>query len=724
MVPHDTRAGRALDPLTRASVGLQRFADRALGSALSLVFAGVLVLAHHQRVPAWLAALAVPALATALAVAIVRRWHRAAGASAARLELELASLGAVALISAISLCPGGLVGPFGGALHLGFSLVCAFAEPLAAAATWGFVAAILAALPPRAGGGMSSLPLSILLAACGAATWVAVRLHVGETERSWQKRLEREIDKLREAARSYRLIASASRAAPAGAHGTAADPTLDGERLLCSSVDEIHAALRSALTLCRVALASRSVLVLWLDDEGAALHLRAASSQEALREGPFPACEGIYAAALESPSAMQLVGASAARPLPHYAAGPRAVGHVVLLPIIEDARPSGLLVIDRDVARELSPAELEILSETERLVRRTIDNERVVLQLDRAQVEQGKLYRAVERLNEARSEAHVIEAGVSSARDFAAFQFAAVTLLRPGDKHEICAVSGEGARELLGQTFRDPAGLVGMVVANRHPLPYRGQSGASVQILFTKSLRAPTLPSLLVLPLLVHGEVLGTLVLGSREPNVFGGDVRVILQVLAGHIAVSLANARMMKRLEELATTDGLTGLFNKRTLTEIGRQKLRSAERFHKPLSVLVCDLDHFKAVNDTYGHDVGDRVIRGFADVLRRTKRETDAVGRFGGEEFVVVCEQTDTQGAEQLAERIRSELLTTTFVVASGTISVTCSVGVATYPAAGQDWDELFKSTDEALYASKRGGRNLVTVWSPALRPAKTG
>ncbi|HTV20452.1 MAG TPA: sensor domain-containing diguanylate cyclase, partial [Polyangiaceae bacterium] len=306
---------------------------------------------------------------------------------------------------------------------------------------------------------------------------------------------------------------------------------------------------------------------------------------------------------------------------------------------------------------------------------------------------------------------------------FTAFQFAAVTLLRKGGEHEICAVSGDGADDLVGKTFRDATGLVGMVVANRHPLPYRGQCDAEVQVVFTKSLPAPKLPSILVLPLLVHREVLGTLILGSYEPGGFGADVRVILQVLAGHVAVSLSNARMVKRLEELATTDGLTGLLNKRALTEMARQKLRSAQRFKKPLSVLVCDLDHFKRVNDTYGHDVGDRVIAGFADALRRAKRETDAVGRIGGEEFVVVCEQTDPTGAELLAMRVRQELAATTFVTKDGPLAVTCSVGVATYPQAGKEWDELFKATDEALYASKRGGRDRVTLWSPRLRTAKS-
>jgi diguanylate cyclase (GGDEF)-like protein len=224
------------------------------------------------------------------------------------------------------------------------------------------------------------------------------------------------------------------------------------------------------------------------------------------------------------------------------------------------------------------------------------------------------------------------------------------------------------------------------------------------------------MPSLVVLPLLVHENALGSLVLGSNQKGAFGDAVRPTLEVLARHIAVSLANARMVKRLEDLATTDGLTGLLNKRTLSELAKQKVRSAERFDKPLSVLICDLDHFKKINDVHGHDVGDVVIRGFADVLRRTKRDTDLVGRFGGEEFVVACEETDAEGAELLAERIRAELEGTTFHAKDGPIRVTCSIGVATYPRAGTDWDTLFKATDEALYVSKRTGRNRVTLWSP--------
>src|SRR5262249_44981703 len=149
-------------------------------------------------------------------------------------------------------------------------------------------------------------------------------------------------------------------------------------------------------------------------------------------------------------------------------------------------------------------------------------NERVFVQLERAKVEQGKLYRAAEALGAATTEAMVIEAGVKSAREITAVDFAAVTLFDDLAKmHEIRAVSGDGTGDIVGQRFRHNTGLVSMVLANRHPLPYRGEYDDKRQIVFTRRIAPPPMPSIVVLPLVVHDRPLGTLVLGSRRPRVF-----------------------------------------------------------------------------------------------------------------------------------------------------------------------------------------------------------
>jgi diguanylate cyclase (GGDEF)-like protein len=230
------------------------------------------------------------------------------------------------------------------------------------------------------------------------------------------------------------------------------------------------------------------------------------------------------------------------------------------------------------------------------------------------------------------------------------------------------------------------------------------------------------MPSIVVLPLVVHERPLGTLVLGSKRRAAFHEAARSTLEVLASHMAVSLSNVRMMRRLEELATMDGLTGLLNKRALLEVADQKILASRRFGRHLAALIVDIDHFKKVNDTHGHDVGDVVIKGLGEILRRMKRNTDAVARFGGEEFVIVCEETDGRGVWLLAERVREELERTTFhpTGKGGTeLKVTCSIGAAVLSEVGSTWEPLFKAADDALYVSKRGGRNKTTLWSPSLK-----
>jgi diguanylate cyclase (GGDEF)-like protein len=376
-------------------------------------------------------------------------------------------------------------------------------------------------------------------------------------------------------------------------------------------------------------------------------------------------------------------------------------------------------------SRPFTLHEHEIAAQAARYCLRAIQNERVFVQLERAKVEQGKLYRAAQALGAALSERDVVEAGVRSAREIASFELAAVTVWDPATKmHEVCAAKSESGEieDLVGQRFKPNAGLVSMVVTNRFPLPYRGEFDPAHQVVLSKRLPWPHLPSLLVLPLLHHDRVLGTLILGAKRRHAFGDTVRPTLEVLASHLAVSLSNARMVQKLETMATTDGLTGLLNKRAMLEQAAQRLAAASRFDRKLSTLAIDIDFFKKVNDTHGHDVGDIVIKGLGQILMEQKRTTDVVARFGGEEFIVLCEETDEAGAFQLGERIREELAKKQFSTGKttgraipDTITVTCSVGIATFPAAGTTWNELFRAADEALYASKRGGRNRVTAWA---------
>jgi diguanylate cyclase (GGDEF)-like protein len=170
------------------------------------------------------------------------------------------------------------------------------------------------------------------------------------------------------------------------------------------------------------------------------------------------------------------------------------------------------------------------------------------------------------------------------------------------------------------------------------------------------------------------------------------------------------------RELQELAYYDPLTGLPNRRFFFEHASLIFEEAKRYEKSLSLLVMDIDHFKKINDTYGHDVGDLVLKTFADVLRGIVRQSDICARFGGEEFVILLPNTDMEGAKVLAERIRTAVSKNPVEYGSIVVVFTVSIGASQYRKGMQNIDELIKEADIALYRAKEGGRNRVEVFIP--------
>jgi len=165
------------------------------------------------------------------------------------------------------------------------------------------------------------------------------------------------------------------------------------------------------------------------------------------------------------------------------------------------------------------------------------------------------------------------------------------------------------------------------------------------------------------------------------------------------------------RELERLSISDGLTGLFNHRHILRVLHDEFERAGRAGGPLSVAMLDLDRFKLVNDTYGHQAGDSVLQQVGDILRGTARDVDRLGRYGGEEFLAILPATDTEGAAIFVERVREAVERHSFEIGGDQpISMTISAGVATYPAGGIfNMESIVGRADEALYAAKTGGRN---------------
>jgi diguanylate cyclase (GGDEF)-like protein len=231
---------------------------------------------------------------------------------------------------------------------------------------------------------------------------------------------------------------------------------------------------------------------------------------------------------------------------------------------------------------------------------------------------------------------------------------------------------------------------------------------------------SPSTRSLLVLPIM-GGEERGCNGLFSIESNVPGLFVPKLQQTVTTileNASVAITRSLLYMKMEKLATTDGLTGLNNHRTFQEIVRRELERATRYQRPLSLLLTDIDHFKSFNDTYGHPVGDLVLREIANCIKNAVRLNDFPARYGGEEFAVVLPETPEQGGMVIAERIRQAVEQKVIMNGTTELRVTISIGCVTYPTYGTTQQEIIDCADKALYASKKGGRNRVTFYNPGM------
>lgn len=697
-----------MSTLVHAALTIRKTARASFGFVAALAFTGLLLLGVFLVQPT---ALGLEHAAVGLAwlaifgARLVRRIRRYDTEADGRwLDLELGLLLLVATHAGVQLA-GGLSSPVYPALYVLVAFLASFARhPMGTAlvlSAIGLEAALWAVAEPWADWPTFALH-GVFLLLFGALNVVFTRAEIARVRERSKKALDEEKEKVRDESRLFRLAGAASTSA-------SADPE---EKVFRSSLEQVHDALYHVLELLKTTLDLHTCVLLMRDDEGRLRIVELATDSDDLAEGPFDPREGAVGALASRGLPMRLENLRPGyKGLCYYRDG-AVVSSFLGVPIEDSGQVVGALCADRVGGEPFSPKDELVMTRAVDQVRRAIENERVFVQLERSKREQTYLHQASTALGAALTEDEVIDAVLTAAADIAPYDFAAITLYDPETrKHSVQKAVGENADRFAKLTFRDNTSLTAMAVKNRHYLPYRGELDPKHQVVYTKRAKLAGMRSLLIFPLIVREDAIGTFALAARRPEAWNAAVRPTLSVLANQLAVAMSNAQAVQRLEEMATTDGLTGCLNKRAFMDELERKLVSAARFGRPLSLLVTDIDHFKAVNDTYGHDVGDVVIKELGAILQREKRDTDEVARFGGEEFCVLCEETDKEGAIILAERIREVVGDTVFSTELGKLSVKCSIGVATFPKDADSPEKLFKITDQALYAAKRGGRNRV-------------
>jgi diguanylate cyclase (GGDEF)-like protein len=278
---------------------------------------------------------------------------------------------------------------------------------------------------------------------------------------------------------------------------------------------------------------------------------------------------------------------------------------------------------------------------------------------------------------------------------------------------------GSGFRLMCGERGMGVQGVldlkgtfISMAVQNREAVYLSDVTGCRVPLM---PFRTGEVRSLLAVPMFYETNFTGLFVLLSDKKGFLDTLQIDLLKVMCNHASTSIANAKLHSEIEKMATTDGLTGLLNHRLFQERLTGEFKRLNRLSGPLSLLLADIDHFKKVNDTYGHPVGDLVLKGVSGVITETIRDIDIPARYGGEEFGVILPGTDAVGAQKIAERLRRAVMAKTFTADDKTLKVTVSIGVATSPEDAESKEGLIEKADQALYHAKHGGRNRAVIWA---------
>ena len=491
-----------------------------------------------------------------------------------------------------------------------------------------------------------------------------------------------------------------------------------------STIETITDSFDLQLELIRQSLNLTTVAVLWPDIQGRELRLRNISTvRKDIQPGPYPIGSGITGALLRDRKEITLAPVKADfSGLPYYIKK-GGVGSLLAVNIPDnlqrksspvDRKISGILCVDRTEKSDWNEFELTILRLLGKKLSLDVNMGRQLYIMNRERNAFQRVCIGLRELNSVLGMEPVFDASIKAVRALVQADFIAISLLQ-GKYHSIVRAEGLHAKNLLGLEFLKNEGIVGQVIKNNRSLPvgaeYRGPAP-----IFSKEQRFPNFGSLLILPLKKEeGDSIGALTVAARKPGVFTRHRRDILELIAAQVAIKIDLAQAHEQINKMATIDGLTNLANHRTFQYAFDVMLNRAQRRSGPLCLILCDIDHFKRINDTYGHPFGDQALKIIADTLARTVRKVDLVARYGGEEFAIILEDSDEYGGLEMAERIRNKVEALSLHKNNDIVNITISLGLAAFPDDGDKKSLLIDRADQALYKAKAGGRNCIKAWS---------
>lgn len=383
---------------------------------------------------------------------------------------------------------------------------------------------------------------------------------------------------------------------------------------------------------------------------------------------------------------------------------------MIVIPLSSKEKKLGALFLSFDRPHHFQLEEISMSEQAASLIALAFEKFQAIEQAQRRAATSETLREASARVSETLETNQAIPLILEQLKRVVPYDSASVQLL---ENNELEIVGGSG--------FSDPDVVIGM------KFPIRGHSPNSVVMEtgklhligdvrdeYEEFLRPPNdhIRSWLGVPLVVQDRIIGLLSIDSNEPNDFTEEDANLATIFASQVALVLDNARVLEESQNQAVTDALTGLYNRRGLFELGHIEFNKSLASGRPISVIMIDIDHFKKINDTYGHEIGDVVLQTLAKRCKKCVHEIDIVGRYGGEEIVILLPDTDLDVATIVARRVLDTIVNKPMTLSeSYNLDVTASLGVAARDENSPTLEVLLNRADQAMYTAKHGGRNRV-------------
>lgn len=437
---------------------------------------------------------------------------------------------------------------------------------------------------------------------------------------------------------------------------------------------------------------------------------------------------GLFREVLRDDKMLALTEAS--RPLPPFSwysqeDGPTKqpdLHSLLAIPFRDQGGPQWILILDHTSPDHFDEARQELVKGFAAQMRQWLSSTRLLSELDVLSNEFRRLYQASAALSQGLRIEQTLDQIVTFCSEVTQFETCAICLLEEGsDTFTVPIAEGYPHRTSGARLPLEGRSWSGWILrAQEDPQTIRFQLRTGMPLLHPGE-RIPLGSSFLGMPLLAKNRVIGVLLL-TRQGQPFSSNEVRLVRILCNQASIAVENAQVYGAVEQMAVTDGLTGLYNRRFFQEALERELSRADRAGGSLALLLLDIDHFKVLNDTYGHAMGDAVLKRMANVLQETLRKGDVLARYGGEEFVVLLPQATREGAQEFAQRVWKAVGSAKIHPGGRGHRVTVSVGWALLPDDADSAETLLESADRALYAAKETGRDKVVDYH-SLQSVKT-